>query len=266
LRLAFNSAVLRDSVRPPLRERASSLVLAMVFTLLMILGLLSLNNSARGPRFKGAPTTVFFTPEAETADVTPQRAVSKPQLAPKPSAPPLRPLLPPPPPPPVPMPVPYFIHLTPQEMASADISKIRHPEVAGQGAAQASASASAAGDSRPVGTAPNGEPLYRAEWYRHPTNAELNFYLPPHMTTDGWGLIDCKTAAGHHVEDCVELGSSPGSHLAGAARQAAWQFLVRAPRVGGKELVGAWVQILITYHFSTKGEAEKPAEPAASGD
>jgi protein TonB len=265
LRLAFNSAVLRDSVRPPLRERASSLVLAVVFTLLMILGLLSLNNSARGPRFKGTPTTVFFTPEAETADVTPQRAVSKPQLAPKPSAPPLRPVLPPPPPPPVPMPVPYFIHLTPQEMASADITNIRHPELAGQGA-QASASASAAGDSRPVGNAPNGEPLYNAEWYRRPTNAELDFYLPPHTTSDGWGMVACKTAAGHHVEDCVELGSSVGSHLSGAVRQAAWQFLVRAPRLGGKELIGAWVRIRIDYSFTVKESAEKPAEPAGPGD
>jgi protein TonB len=265
LRLAFNSPVPFDLVRPPLRERATSFVLAVAVTLLMILGLLSLNGSARGPQFKGSPTVVFFTPDAETADATPKQAVAQPEAAAKPTTPPPPPI-PVPPPPPVPMPVPYFIHMTPQEMASADISKIHHPELAGQGAAQASASALASGDSRPVGTAPNGEPLYNAEWYRRPTNAELDFYLPPHTNADGWGMVACKTVAGHHVEDCVELGSSVGSHLAGAVRQAAWQFLVRAPRLGGKELVGAWVRIRIDYSFTVKESTEKPGEAAGPGD
>lgn len=263
MRLAFNSAVPIDSVRPPLRERATSFVLAVAVTLLMILGLLSLNGSARGPQFKGSPTIVFFTPDAETADATPKQARSQPEAAAKPTTPPPPPI-PVPPPPPVPMPVPFFIHLAPQEIAAADISSIHHPELAGHGTAQASASA-ASGDSRPVGTAPNGEPLYEAEWYRHPTHAELSFYLP-HMTSDGWGLIACKTVAGHHVEDCVELGSSPGSHLAGAVRQAAWQFLVRAPRRGGRELVGSWVRIRIDYVAKLPGGAEKPDDAPASGD
>ena len=112
----------------------------------------------------------------------------------------------------------------------------------------------APGDSEQVGTGPNGEPLYAAEWYREPTNAQLGAYLPKTMPEGGgWGMVACRTAPRFRVEDCVELGQGPpGSHLAGAVRQAAWQFLVRPPRVGGKSLVGTWVRIRIDYTVETR--------------
>ena len=118
-----------------------------------------------------------------------------------------------------------------------------------RGLARAADFASGAGDSARVGTAPNGEPLYAAEWYREPTRQEIAGYLPKTMPDGGGsGLVACKTAERFHVEDCVELGSDPpGSRLAGAVRQAAWQFLVRPPRVGGKSLIGTWVRIRIDY-------------------
>lgn len=260
----------RGTVRPPLRQRAASFVLAVVVTLIMVLAMWSLNGGvSERPRFKGT-TLLDFKPDADTPDTSSKQA-PKPQPRHEAEAAPTRPTPPrptPPPPPVSPLPVihPYYIPLTREENDSADISKLPHgsPRVASaQGAGQAS-TGEGPGDSRRVGNAPDGSPLYKAEWVRRPTNAELDFYLPKNKEIHGVGVVACKTVAGHHVEDCVELGSIPtASHLAGAVRQAAWQFLVRAPRRGGKELVGAWVYIEITYDFTIlKKTDQSPEAPA----
>ncbi len=260
-----------DIVRPPLRERATSFVLAVAITLLIILGMLGLNGTAeKRPQFKGGPV-VLDLKEDDTADAT-QKPSPKPAPArPKPAA--AQPPEPPRPVPPPPLPRPedmstHYIHLTPEENAQADISTHpRSPMSSSTSSSVGVQQASGAGDSQPVGTAPDGKPLYAAEWYRHPTDAELRTYLPPHMPRKGWGLVACRTVAAHHVDDCVELGSSPpGSHLAGAVRQAAWQFLVRAPRLGGREMVGAWVRILIEYDIKGADGAETPEDAATPGD
>lgn len=105
-------------------------------------------------------------------------------------------------------------------------------------------------DSERVGTAPNGEPLYAARWYREPTQQELAGYL---STANGPGvaLIACRTVPDYYVEDCELISESPaGSMMGRAALAAAWQFRVRPARVGGRELVGSWVRIRITYSQS----------------
>lgn len=110
------------------------------------------------------------------------------------------------------------------------------------------ASASGASNDTPVvGTAPDGEPLYAARWYREPTDQELAGYLST-ASGPGWGLIACKTAPQFRVEGCVPLSESPqGSNMNRAILAAAWQFRVRPPRVGGRYLVGSWVRIRIDY-------------------
>jgi len=109
-----------------------------------------------------------------------------------------------------------------------------------------------AGDSEVVGTAPNGEPLYAARWYREPTDQELAGYL---STAKGPGvaLIACKTVSGYYVENCVLVGESPpGYQIGRAVLAAAWQFRVRPARVGGREQFGSWVRIQITYSIREK--------------
>jgi protein TonB len=102
-------------------------------------------------------------------------------------------------------------------------------------------------DTERVGTAPNGEPLYAAAWYREPKDDVLRPYLST-ANGPGWGLIACRTAPDYRVEDCVGLDEYPhGSQINRAVLAAAWEFKVRPPRLGGRSLVGSWVRIRIDY-------------------
>jgi protein TonB len=252
LRPAFASSDSFIGQPPSLRRRATSLGLALTATCLIMLLLLGLNARApKRPQFKGSPILINLNSEKESSSApATKQGVAKPKAGSKPLPPrPQKPKVVEPVPELPDVPYTPVIRLTRQEDDSFSL-KMRTGAAARQsGEQQASAAGnSAPGDSRAIGNAPNGEPLYEAQWYRRPTPAELSFYLPKNMPSEGSGLIACRTVARYHVDDCVELGSSPpGSHLAGAVRQAAWQFLVRPPRRGGKELVGSWVRIRIDY-------------------
>ena len=138
---------------------------------------------------------------------------------------------------------------TPPSPPSATVPRIGVRPPGGQvyGPPNSGGVSSAYRDTERVGTAPNGEPLYAAAWYREPTEGELRGYLST-ANGPGWGLIACRTAPDFRVEDCVGLDEYPnGSQILRATLAAAWQFRVRPPRLGGKQMVGAWVRIRIDY-------------------
>ena len=107
-------------------------------------------------------------------------------------------------------------------------------------------------DSVRVGTAPNGEPMYAARWYREPTDQELSGYLST-ATPPSSALIVCRTVPDFYVEDCELLGENPrGSQIGRAVLAAAWQFRVRPAVVGGQSQVGSWVRIRIDYTYAVR--------------
>ena len=135
-----------------------------------------------------------------------------------------------------------FIALDRAEMASADIGRMHSAARAAAGTGDDGAAGGGSG----AGDGPGGARLFNAEWVREPTDAELAGYFPHGRQPGQWAVIACRTIEHFHVEDCRELEESPaGSGLARAIRQAAWQFLVRPPRMEGKPILGAWVRIRI---------------------
>ena len=142
--------------------------------------------------------------------------------------------------PPSPLAKPAFVKLTREEFAAADISKLG--SAGGQGKSSGETSAS-------VGIGPGGVTLYKAEWHRRPTDAELGGYLPNRKLEPGsWGEVACKTIPDNRVENCQSIGESPpGSGLGKALRLAGWQLRIRPPTINGKPMIGTSVLVHIEY-------------------
>lgn len=221
------------------RSRITGGLLALAAGILLFLLLLTMGVLPDRLTESNVLATFDVRPKAET------NTRSAPKAAPPATPTPRREVTPPvqvPPTPPVTFP-PEMIILSRQDFAAADVSKIvRSPNTGGGTDGAARTADSGTGDA--VGTGPDGQPMYNAQWYRKPTRAEWATYMPKREPVVGdWGVIICKTVERYRVEDCHELGESPGSGLAGTMRQAAWQFLIRPPRRGGKPLIGTWVRV-----------------------
>ncbi|MXO65408.1 hypothetical protein [Altericroceibacterium endophyticum] len=238
-------------------QRAVGVTMAILLEIAMLALLLTLQAGEKKPEFVSSTVATFDVQEPANDSASEDEAA--PDAAPQPPDPRPQPDTPQQPQPDTPVetqaePMPEraaLIPLSPQNMAKADITPRPAPKAPPKPSSGPPAygppDTGFPGDSEQVGTAPNGEPLYAASWYREPRDGELSGYLST-AQGPGWGLIACKTAPNYRVEDCVELGESPkGSNIARAVLAAAWQFKVRPPRVGGRPQIGSWVRIRIDY-------------------
>jgi protein TonB len=225
-------------------RRATGLAVALALELLLLLALLTLTQSA-DPPLEPRLTEVdlsaqeYSEPETERPEPEAEPAPES-QPSPQPTQAP-EPTLQPAPNPPARIPIPT----APPAPEPEETPRPPRPGVVmGPVQGPPNSGAPSAGDSERVGTAPNGEPLYAARWYREP-GEEIRGYLS--TASPGWGLIACRTVPNFYVTDCVPLGESPGSMLNRAMLAASGQFRVRPPRLGGQVLVGSWVRIRIDY-------------------
>lgn len=235
-----------DPSRPSRRRRASGFLLVLAIHILIIVILFR----------PGAPLSPFTKPEPKIFKVLsyseepdPEKPARRARKAANASAPrkPVTPAIKVPPPIVPPIKPLNMLILSQEEFAAADIGKL--PSRQGDRAPVGPGAGQDAGNAEGQGEGPGGERLYNAEWYVEPTQAELAYYMPAGSGRPGSAMIACRTIPNFHVEDCRELGESPpGSGLARALRQAAWQFRVRPPRIGGRPMIGTWVRIRFDFN------------------
>lgn len=242
---------LPERFRRDVGPRATAFAVALTLEAVLLLLLLSLGWSFSQPEKPKVVEVQFKASDySESEPETPEPEQQQKKTAPTPQ--PTQPVVQPPvevtPAPVVPptIPVPRPQPVAPPPTVGPRPIQTPQPGKPSFGPADTGPSPSM-GDSEVVGTAPNGEPLYRAAWYKRPTEDELDGYLST-ASGPGWGLIACRTAPDFRVEDCVPLAEYPqGSMINRAILAATWQFKVRPPRRGGQSLVGSWVRIRIDY-------------------
>lgn len=244
---------------PSRRDRAVSFVLAVLAGLLMVFVLITMSAMGDGVGDAGGQLTAIniSPPSADKAKekAAPKQQEKREQVQTVTTAPPKLP-------PRVEVPSknqvewpPGFIRMSREDIAKADISRIKP---AGGSSGSTGAASGGGGSAEGTGDGPGGARVYNAEWYREPTRAELSPYMSAARgsSSGDWAMIICRTVERFHVEDCREVDESPrGSGLARALRQAAWQFLVRPPRVDGKPQIGTWVRIRFDFKAPRKDSA-----------
>ncbi len=235
--MVFNSPnfdlIWRDPAR---RRRVVAFLIVVAVEALIILALLTLNNSPLPPRTLQSDLVALSLamPKAETEKRKSSSAPAKQKPVAPAAAKKTPEILPP-----QPKPTPNIVPMSHDDFAASDIGKL--------GKAAGSAGGKTANGS---GDGPGGQTLYPAEWYREPSPYVLAESLPNGAPNGAWATIACRTIEHFRVENCVGIGESHVG-LALALRKAAWQFLVLPPRVNGRPLIGAWVRIRFDFTEKT---------------
>ncbi len=257
MRSAYHSSSIET--RGAARRRSAAFVLTIIAHILIILLLLrlapSLPTSRKAPSSattfqmlpdRGVPTPAQHTPSVVKAKPASRGRPSKAPAPPRVSADATTPA----PSPPGKLTLPIELLGGDELFKAADVTKLpKHPEDQ-LAKTEKDKPPTPQKKSSPVygpGAGPNGAPIYEmVDWYRPPTQAEMDGYLP-RRPSGSWGRITCLTAPNYHVENCRTAGEYPlGSGLARAMREAAWQFRVLPPKKDGKPLIGVWMSITIT--------------------
>lgn len=233
-------------------ERGLGFVLALVAEALLVLTVLSLGwiEQEEKPRERNLDSVSFEASDTKKAEkeapAPPQQKQASTTVQ---TAPPVQaaPSVQPAPASPAPA---AIISVPRDQLATFDLSRMPRqsaPAATPGRSMMGPANFGVPGDSKRVGTAPNGQPMYAAAWYREPYDDELSGYLST-AQGPGWALITCRTVADFRVDSCVGLDEYPeGSQIQRAVLAAAWQFRVRPPRINGVSQVGSWVRIRIDY-------------------
>lgn len=240
------------------RERAVSAVLSLAVCLLLAFALVRMGAFDGRQPGSGSRLVAIDVSDRDLQQARPKATVAHQVTAQTAASPVVTP--PRPQPSETPLPPLNLIPLTREQMASSDIGRMpRRGPAMGPPAPSAGDSDGSAG-----GDGPGGAHLYAAEWVREPTNAEMATYIPSGANIPGaWAMIACRTIDHFHVEDCREMAESPpGSGLARGLRQAAWQFLVRPPRINGVPQVGTWVRIHFDFRRPPARDDSGPDEPS----
>ena len=256
-------AELKDRVAERHGARAFGLLAALAIEALLIALLLMIGMNDQEPLAAGPDLVSFSVEDAQQPEEETDESDTPPEPDQQEAAERAPDDLPPPPqvpqensPDPTPAPRrPRLLEISPDSYRSSDIANLPRngQNAAPQRAYGPQGSAGSPDDTPIVGTAPNGEPMYAARWYREPSDHEMRGYLST-ANPDSWALITCRTAPKWRVEDCVGLEEFPqGSNVLRAALAAAWQYEVRPPRRGNQSLVGSWVRIRIEYTRSRSG-------------
>jgi protein TonB len=254
-----------DWSREDLRRRGLGLAIALLLEVIIILAILSLSMRSGGPAAGTRGLSTFsLAAEAESASSaekseTQTPVTEKAQSVVTPPIPP--PLLPPVNPVQAPPPSPDFIKVSKSDFDAMDLSKL--PASGGNGSGESKGSGQGAKGMMGPGLGPGGAQLYPVAWLREPYDSELSPYLasvkriPPGASAE----IACRMIERNRVENCQIIGESPcGTGLAKALRLAAWQFLVKPPRIDNKPQLGVWVRI--RFDFGVR-EVEATGVPAS---